>query len=139
MSTRRQFRRKQLILRQGLKECRMSWWIGHVDTVGNYAHSGAACGECTPMRGHVDAECATRKHRHAVLDKIGGKVGGDAVAVRGRRPRPDDRHRALHQMRQMSWTTQPQPQRLAAAALDVLGVSKIIQTIRPFVVTGYYK
>jgi hypothetical protein len=37
------------------------------------------------MRGHVDAECATRKHRHTLLDKVGGKVGGDAVAVRGRR------------------------------------------------------
>jgi hypothetical protein len=42
-------------------------------------------------------------------------------------------------MRQMSWTPQPQPQRLTAAALDVLGVSKIIQAVRPFLVTGHYK
>jgi hypothetical protein len=80
------------------------WWIGHIDTVGKYANGRSARSKCAPMRSNVDAECATREHGHALLDKIGGEVCRNAVSVRRGCPRADDRNRAFHQMSQMPRT-----------------------------------
>src|SRR4029453_6588645 len=110
MGTGRQLRNQQLILRESLEDRHVGWRIGHIDTVGEYAHSWAARSERSTMCGHVDAECATRDYGHALLHKISAKICCNAVPVRRGCPRAHDRDRALHQVSQLSRTAQPQAQ-----------------------------
>ena len=53
--------------------------------------------------------------------------------------RPDDRHRPLGQLGQMTGPAQPQTERHAAAALHLVAEAEVTEPVGPLVVAGHHE
>ena len=114
----------------------MAGRVVEVESIRQNRDGGATDREAAAVSGTVDAIGSTRHDAESVLDKAGGELRRDILAIGRSRPRSDDRRRPCGGRPDVQRAAHPESERNTALTVELGPVGEGIERPRPLTVAG---